>query len=289
MKVLLLLLYSAALLGADRILLSPLWRELQATKYPTVEGRVVARQPFPQYEYSVAGRTYRGTQLRYSTFGRATHPELTYKVGDIVSVRFPQENPLESALEAGWNGSDLMLFMFMVPWNTLALSGWLRLPGGPGFRIWRGGPNLGTRLFRALNAALITTTIGVLMAFALILAGEGLNPHPVIPIAGFAITLPFVLAGSLSAWRQPLREGIVLHEDGFTLYTQGQPRRLSYELVQEVRAEADGRIVLDYSGETLTVTRAEKWLPVLRAKLLRADCQSTPTAETAAASPPARR
>lgn len=112
-------------------------RQYSTVHYRAVEGRVSSSEvevnvdgestaflPKIEYDYTVAGRHYRGSRYRYGTIGHPSHQEMERIVrqhpqGSMTKVYYDPANPADSLLKPGLDGSDFLLLLFLAPMNVL--------------------------------------------------------------------------------------------------------------------------------------------------------------------------
>jgi hypothetical protein len=119
-------------------------RQQSARHFPRVAGTVrssevefaegdaesAAYLPKIEYDYVVAGRRYTGDRYRYGTIGHPSHAAVERIVrrhaqGRETKVYYNPTDPADSLLQPGVDGSDLLLLLFLAPWNLMLAAGWL--------------------------------------------------------------------------------------------------------------------------------------------------------------------
>ncbi|HEX3998617.1 MAG TPA: DUF3592 domain-containing protein [Pirellulales bacterium] len=137
------LFWSALTLTFDGFIASSMVRQIQATRYPKVSGRVTqssvkshrgskGRMVYSanlKFAYQVAGKTYQGHQYRYGTWANsdgnaARQTVAAYPVGRTVDVFYAPDDPSNAILKPGIEGADLFLITFMAPFNLIMLGIW---------------------------------------------------------------------------------------------------------------------------------------------------------------------
>jgi hypothetical protein len=223
------LLFSAVTLLFDGYLGGPAFQQLYALKYPATTGVVThsgsafvsgeeggAYRPDIKYTYSVAGKEYQGTRLRYGqpAYGPRTTQRIVdaYPVGKPVEVHYAPHDPTDAVLKAGLEGTDLFDAMFMLPFNLIMLGFWVAAgtwiarrrsrPRAGGAWAWKRGDGLKVRL--SLRRPLYTgAAVAGALAFAgvfVVSFGIGTNPSMPVMLTAWAV----ILVGGLSAflWRR---------------------------------------------------------------------------------------
>ena len=134
-----LLFWTIALLFLDGGGVWLLAKNVLAMSYPSVAGEItsceqvvtkrVSRQAV-EYRYSVNGQEYIGNRRSFvgnNFSAREPDPKLLaerYAVGRTVDVYFNPNKPSDSALEQSLNGLPLVIGLFLVPFNAIAVAGW---------------------------------------------------------------------------------------------------------------------------------------------------------------------
>lgn len=129
-------------------------RQSLALHYPTVVGRVTRSEVTRhsgskggstygarvEYTYQVGPEEYTGTRVRYGEFNSsdsdwaramvAAHP-----VGKEIPVHYNPKDPGDALLTPGVEGSDLMILLFLTPFNAILIGVW----AAGGSAIWHRG------------------------------------------------------------------------------------------------------------------------------------------------------
>jgi len=152
-----------------------LWNQFESRNYPAITGQIThseltrsrgrkGRTSYGvaiRYHYVVDDRSLDGTQFRYnansssdSTWAARVVSE--HPVGSQTRVFYNPHNPQDAVLATGVDGSDLMLMLFLMPFNIIMLGlwtwlgGWLRerifKPVAGGVRILTEGSRTSVRL-----------------------------------------------------------------------------------------------------------------------------------------------
>lgn len=160
-----------------------------------------------RYHYEVNGQSFEGNRFRYgegssSDSGWARRAAGIYQVGAEVPVYYNKSNPSESVLSPGVDGSNLMMVLFMTPFNSVMFIFWLggmgmlrakfsQSPNG-GFKYSEEGQILRVRLprFPASIIFLVTTGfVGFASIFPVAIRGGGF--HPSIPTVSTGLIIVF--------------------------------------------------------------------------------------------------
>jgi hypothetical protein len=78
----------------------------------------------------VAGQPYTGNRYRYGTIGHPSHASVErivrrYPPGRQTKVYYNPADPADSVLQPGADGSDLLLVLFLAPWNLMVAVAWV--------------------------------------------------------------------------------------------------------------------------------------------------------------------
>jgi hypothetical protein len=118
-----------------------------------------------RYSYNVSGQVFEGDTYRYSNMSSsdndwAHNAVRAHPVGAPITVHYDADNPRDSVLIPGIEGSDLFLLMFLTPFNVAMLAMW-RFGGEWLWHWWNGTkPKLvsWSRAGSALRVRMSTTT-----------------------------------------------------------------------------------------------------------------------------------
>ncbi len=155
-----------------------------------------------RYHYEVNNRSFEGDRFRYgagssSDSGWAERAVNQNREGAEVTVYYNPGNPSESVLSPGIDGSNLMMLLFMTPFNAVMLGFWFAgatvlrakftaAPNG-GIKFFQDAQTVRVRLPRypAFVVLLATTgLVGFIAIFPIAFLGGGFHPRPSIVIAG---------------------------------------------------------------------------------------------------------
>ncbi|MGD1086190.1 MAG: DUF3592 domain-containing protein [Verrucomicrobiota bacterium] len=151
------LFWSAGALFFDGLVARGIFKQLESRHYPSATGTVTHSEVTTHhgskggtsykaninYRFDVAGKAFTGSRLRFnpsfSDSASANSLVAAHRLGSTVQVFYNPNDPQDSLLFPGVNGSDFLVVLFLTPFNAVML----------GFWIWTGGW-LRERLFRPL-------------------------------------------------------------------------------------------------------------------------------------------
>jgi hypothetical protein len=225
-------LFWTAIVGLfDGLMVTSAWRQAQAVSYPTVEGEIT-RSGVTTHHDSDGGTTY-GADIEYTfrlhgvaytsdryRFGQMSSSDRSmaadvvsaHPVGSTVAVFYDPDDPADAILRPGIEGRDLMLALFLTPFNVVMVGLWFWLgsavwrritnPPAGGVPIVRRGARVFVRLPRVSPlAAAALTALGV--SFVSIFAvGFGFGFNPSIPVVGTVWTVVLAAASGVYYWRK---------------------------------------------------------------------------------------
>ena len=168
-----------------------------------------------RYHYVVNDRPFDGTRLRYdqssSDRAWAERTVADHPVGSQTQVFYSPQNSQEAVLSPGLDGSDVLLLLFVMPFNMVALGfctwlgGWLRerilRPVAGGVRIVTEGPRIRLRLPEYGPMVLCMVAVGGLSFAAVFILGFAFRSHPSLPVA-YAVLFAVAFGGAGAYWRQ---------------------------------------------------------------------------------------
>jgi hypothetical protein len=262
------LFWSAVVLFMDGQIANDLFRQFNSSHYPSAVGTVtqseakVHKSSHGQtnydtsinYRFDVGGRAFTGARLR---FNPGTVPDkasanrlvAAHPAGSTVLVYYNPNDPMESVLMPGINGSDLMLFLFLTPFNAIMLGfwrwlgGWLRerlfRPPAGGVKIITDGRSTRVRLpeFGAVACGLVT--VGALGFVSMLILAICTGMQPSTGLVLTVIALVYGAGAGVWLWRwRKISAGIddlVINQAGRTLElprTQGRHQRLSVGIAE---------------------------------------------------------
>ncbi len=162
-------------LGFDSIFARNAWQQYHALGYATAPGLITHSEVQEQddgdgdgatyraklaYTYRVADREYHGARYGYdqswSSDGGADRIVADHPVGKPVLVYYDPHDPADAVLHAGLDGSDLLLGLFVLPFNIVMLGLWgvatgtiyrrVARPVAGGAKTWDDGGRVHVRL-----------------------------------------------------------------------------------------------------------------------------------------------
>ncbi len=220
------LFWSGMTLAFDVFWATAVYRQLMAINYPTVEGVVTASKvvvvpghrrsttaPKITYSYQVGNKKYAGDRFRYgqgsTSDGNARQIVDEFPIGRRVTVHYSPDDPSDSVLHTGIDGSDLFIAMFMTPFNAVMLVIWagftiaIRKSRGPpvagGVQFWDDGFQLRVRLPRIAPWVLAIALLAggsFLLTFVVGFFAGGFNP----PLELMAAVLSLLLLAAFVAY-----------------------------------------------------------------------------------------
>lgn len=267
MWVFFLALFSGFLGYLNVMTLAPVQRSVQAATYPRVSGTMDGSRVV-SYHYEVKGQSYTGRRYRYQGFGTSDQQWIEayldqHPAGTPVTVRYNPANPADCVLEAGLEGSDLLMVMLLTPFNAIVLALWLQLSTGRRFAVWERGPSLWWRVATALRGAVTVAGCMSLPACLFLVMMVGFRPSLALAAATCGVILCVSTWLTITTFVQPLVEGVVLDRDRrtLTLYTQGQARTIPFgEVSGLVVKRLDARlheVLIECGLENVALTTSE--------------------------------
>ena len=207
-----------------------LWNQFAYRNYPTTTGEITHSEVTQhrgsrggttygvdiRYRYAVNDRAFEGKRFRYSAESSsdrawAERAVEGHPVGSPAQVFYSPRNPQDTVLSPGVDGSDLILVLFLMPFNTVMLGmwtwlgGWLRerilRPVAGGVRIITEGPR--TRIRLPEYAAMVwgMAAVGGVSFVSIFILGFASGFHPSLP-AACAVLFGVAAAGAGAYWRQ---------------------------------------------------------------------------------------
>lgn len=198
--------WSAFVLVFDGVLAWQWYRQLEALSFPQTPGKIVKSSVEThrgnkggstysievEFTYEVNGVKYTGDRYRAATMSSSDRGvfELvkTLRPGTKVDVYYRPERPQESLLKPGLEGIDLFFPLFLLPFNAIAMGGWLhgwellrnrlgrKVIGG--FPYFEHGMTTRVRLVTPTPLILILVVLGALSFALIFILGftVGINP-----------------------------------------------------------------------------------------------------------------
>jgi hypothetical protein len=222
-------LFWTALVGAfDWMAGNTIVRQLASEKFPSAVGQITHSEVTVhhgkgasygvdlRYSYKVAGRTFTAQRYRYGEMASsdsawARRAVAAHPVGSPATVFYNPRNPWDALLAPGLNGGDLMLPLFLTPFNIVMLGlwygvglTWRRLyppPLAGGVKIIRDGFRTRARLptFSALVAGLGTVALASFLGTFAVAIGGGF--HPSLPWVAGVIATAYGAGIAAYAWQ----------------------------------------------------------------------------------------
>jgi hypothetical protein len=269
----------------DCILVYGMWAQLRALSFPTTDG-VITRSGVKfggddgdstrldlAYAYEVGGRRYTGTRYSYAEIGTNTgawhRVQRRLPVGARVPVSYDPDDPAESLLHPGPTGMHLFLAWFLIPFNVIAVGGW----------IWyarRNRPEFDRRQVRRTRSGWVVrpTSLFRLGVFAGVLAGiaflgsfvwaVGWGFDPPVSVIGVASVVALAVAAAV-ALAFPLPRVEVNLAERVLRFDGGEiPFRVirSVAVDEEVKTESGGQVKRTYHCAVVWVDPAGAETPV---------------------------
>lgn len=218
-----------------------LWKQFESSHYPFTMGQITHSEMTInrgrkgtsygvniQYRYEVNGHSYSGARFRYGTTtsdqGSALEAVNAHAVGSQTRVYFNPGNPEEAVLSPDVQGSDLMLLLFLMPFNMVmaglwtAFGAWLRQmifhPIAGGVKLIIDGPRTSIRLPQYGALLLGMVTAGLLSFISIFVVGFSTGFRPSLTVA--CLVLLLVIGAGVAAY---LRQWSKIHsgEDDLVL------------------------------------------------------------------------
>lgn len=268
------LFWSAITLTFDSFIGHSVFKSVMAKNFASTQGTILSSEVTRHtgsksttygfgvsYSYRVNGQPYTGDRYRYdrsssSDSAWAQAAVRDYPAGSQAVVFYDPNNPAESVLKPGVQGSDLFMALFMAPFNVVMIGIWW-IAFNQGWQRWRKPIAGGVKIRVSLQETRVNLSsfspIAVTLAswgglafisiFVIGFAGGGF--HPSIPVAG--ATWLVILLGGIGIgcwnWRNTLRGkyDLVIDELNGTLRLPvGQGRKVERTLS---RAEVENVFV----------------------------------------------
>jgi hypothetical protein len=207
-----------------------LWNQFVSRNYPAATGEVtyskVTRHRGSKggitygvdirYRYAVDDRSFEGRRFRYNASSSsdsawAAEVVAQHPVGSQTKVFYNPQNPRDAVLSAGMDGSDLMVVLFLMPFNLVMLGLWTWLgsrlrerifkPLAGGVKIITDGPRTSIRLPEYGAMVWCMVAVGGLSFLSIFILGFASGFHPSLPAASGALFL-VAAAGAGAYWWQ---------------------------------------------------------------------------------------
>jgi len=204
--------WSACVIAFDGFIGRSLWNQFASRSFTVVTGQITHSQVTPhrgskggitygvdiRYRYTVNDRSFDGKRFRYnanasSDSGWAKKAVAAHPVGSHTQVFYNPRNPQEAVLSPGVDGSDLMLVLFLMPFNIVMVGFWTRLGGwlrerilkpvAGGVRMIAEGPYTRIRLPQYTAMVWCMVAVGGVSFASVFLLGFASRFHPSLPAA----------------------------------------------------------------------------------------------------------
>jgi hypothetical protein len=269
------------------------YRQFKAASFPVVAGTITHSEVTEhhgdesttygvdvKYDYEVAGRGYQGARYRYGQWDSSDNSARrivdSLPVGKQVDVHYNPDDPNDSVLAVGIQSSDLVVALFLTPFNLIMMGGWCVLlvmifPGMP--RRMAGSPKAVGRGFQRrlvlepaprLVPAAFVLGISSFLSIFVVAFGFGFNPPMVVIKVVWGIVLGLAAAMLVRRSGFSLRgKGLVIDDVENTLSISGNNQEqtkvvLSLRSVVDVEAVRKGDaydVVLTYSNDEMAECR----------------------------------
>jgi len=226
------LFWSGIVLVFDGSMVRPTWQQFESGFYSSVEGKVTANEVKSHrgsrggkwyaaeitYVYQAGTENFTGKRLRYTNpsshdYSDAFAIASAHPVGAGVMVYYNPAQPGKGVLFPGLNGSDMLGFLFLTPFNAVMLAlwtwgvGWLRArwihPVAGGVKLISDGMVTRVRLPRCSACWWGLGVTGGLGAVAALVVGIPINLHSsnLNPSAGLGLgAMVLVYGGGLAVY-----------------------------------------------------------------------------------------
>ena len=222
--------WSTLIFVADGYVGRNLWNQFASREYPAATGQITHSEVKRhrgskggttysvdiRYRYAVNDRSFEGTQFRYNASGSsdstwAAQAVAGHPVGSQTKVFYNPRNPQDAVLSPGVDGSDLVLVLFLLPFNMVTLGfvtwlgGWLRerlfKPVAGGVRIITDGPRTLIRLPEYTAMIWCMMAVGLASFVFIFILAFASRFHPSLPLASLVLFV-VAAAGAGAYWRQ---------------------------------------------------------------------------------------
>ncbi len=230
--------WSSLVLTFDGFIIHNLFKQIESSHYQFVTGTVTHSEvrvhhgskggtsyvPVIQYRYEVAGQAFTGARLRYNSISFSSQAAARRMVDEhhassTVQVFYNPENPEDSLLFTGIEGSDFMMILFLTPFNAVMLGlliwiyGWLRErvfhPAAGGMKIITDGMYTRVRLPQYGAVIWWLGTTGGLGFAAIFVVGLSTQMRPSIAVILATIAVVYLAGVGVFLWQwMKIRSGI---------------------------------------------------------------------------------
>jgi len=231
------LFWSAGVLFFDGVIAEGFFKQFKSRHYPAAAGQVAhsevkshrgskggtSYEAIINYRFEAGGRTFTGARLRYnsnfSDLASAASLVALHPAGGTVQVFYNPDNPQDSLLSPGLDGSDFMLVLFLTPFNAIMLGfwiwlgGWLRerlfRPVAGGMKIIADGMSTRVRLPQFGAAGWGLVTMGGLGFVSIFIVGFSTKMQPSVGLILTVIGVVYLAGAGVYLWkRREIRAGL---------------------------------------------------------------------------------
>jgi hypothetical protein len=260
------LFWSAIVLMFDGLMGHNMFKQFESRHYAVTAGKVIhsevkthrgskggtSYEAVINYRFELGGQSFFGSRLRYN---KGSSSSLTANsivdvrpVGATVQVFYDPENPHDSLLFPGLDGSDFMMVLFLTPFNAIMLGFWTWIGSWLRRRLFRqvaGGVKIisDTRFTRvqlpqygAIVWGLATT--GALAFVSVFVVGFSTNMQPSFPLSLSTLSVVYLAGVGVYLWQWlKIHSGIddlVINHSARTLdlpQTYGRKQRMTVNII----------------------------------------------------------
>lgn len=255
--------WSTLVLLFDGMVGHTLWKQFESSRYPFTTGVITHSEMTVhygskstsygvniQYRYEVNGHPYYGSRFRYSSTssGKALAMETVnaHPVSSQTRVYFNPGKPEDAVLSPDLEGGDLMLLLFLMPFNLVMAGLWTALgallrqtifhPLAGGVKIIVDGPRTNIRLPQYGALVLGMGATGVLSFISIFIVGFSTGFEPSMMVACLVLFLVIAAGVAVYLWQwSKIHSGeddMVLDENSSTITlpkTFGRKERVMVE------------------------------------------------------------
>ncbi len=277
--------------SAGTLLFDVLWarsiqRQITATYDPTASGSIThssvesesdsdgtTYKADVRYVYYVGDRRFEGVKIRggvaSATLERCRASVARYPVESTATVYYRRGNPTDAILEAGLSGQDLVMGVFLTPFNLIMIGSWVWAVGGlyrtcigfggPGARLFASGEVRRVRIPSNSPAVVAATVLLIVSVGMIAVVGVATGFVPSILVATIVIAITIAApAASYMATALPIWKGqrdLVVDPVARTLTlpaTGGRKERLVIPFGEITRIDVQAVSIADSDGGTRT-------------------------------------
>lgn len=205
-----------------------LWKQFESSHYPFTTGVVTHSEMTVyhgrksttygidiEYRYEVNGHSYYGSRFRYgatcSDQASAMQAVNAHRVGSQAQVYFNPVNPEDAVLSPDVEGADLMLLLFLMPFNMVTVGLWTALgallrqtifhPLAGGVKIILDGPRTNIRLPQYSALVFGMGAAGILSFISIFIVGFSTGFQPSIAVACLVLLLVISAGVAVYLWQ----------------------------------------------------------------------------------------